>query len=672
MAKLQRIGKRPALDSEADGGIRVDVAQWTAVDVAAIPESRRSQFLKRKLAIELYLGGANDTTLQQETGLRRRNVYRLIKERCLGQAEDGTIQGWRGALPHVRVKPYIRSQEMTVNSWGGGAVGALQWVFASPGGAQLEAKFRQQIIGKTRALEATRRSRQAHFKWFINELRERGYEQRGEWPFNVERMGYITICAFVDRVLAENPARHIEIVAGETGKRKAKAGDGVDRPALRVFERVECDAHKLDARMVVMVPSPHGGFESKKIHRLWVIVLIEVASRAVIGYHLSLRKECSAEDVLRAIKKSLTTWTPLTIQFSSNAYNKGAGLPSHCSSQYVGACWDEFSVDGAMANICKRVEQPIQDIVGARILKPQDPTSYSSRRSLDDRPFIESFFGQLAAGGFHKLSTTTGSNPKDKKGYDPDVAAKETNFQLEYAQELLDTLIANYNATPHSGLGSRTPLEQLDFLTLRRSAPLRIADAGNVERMVGVRKLCTLLGGVATGRRPHFNFSNARYSAEWLCLRTDLIGKTFWLHLENEDDARFASVSTKNGVYLGTIRAAPPWHRTPHTLFIRQAIRTLDKRRLLHISNDCDPIEELIRYAESSIDKKLPVHPAYLEARRVLTQFAQTLTGQPMVVSANGRNDPQPKPPAADVPATQSPEKYTATTLPPPRMAKQW
>ncbi|MBK7424630.1 MAG: hypothetical protein IPJ48_16930 [Propionivibrio sp.] len=240
---------------------------------------------------------------------------------------------------------------------------------------------------------------------------------------------------------------------------------------------------------------------------------------------------------------------------------------------------------------------------GARILKPQDPTSYSSRRSLDDRPFIESFFGQLAAGGFHKLSTTTGSNPKDKKGYDPDVAAKETNFQLEYAQELLDTLIANYNATPHSGLGSRTPLEQLDFLTLRRSAPLRIADAGNVERMVGVRKLCTLLGGVATGRRPHFNFSNARYSAEWLCLRTDLIGKTFWLHLENEDDARFASVSTKNGVYLGTIRAAPPWHRTPHTLFIRQAIRTLDKRRLLHISNDCDPIEELIRYAESSIDK---------------------------------------------------------------------
>lgn len=289
-------------------------------------------------------------------------------------------------------------------------------------------------------------------------------------------MGCITICAFINRVLAESPARHIEIEAGPTGKRKAKAGDGVDRPILRVFERVECDAHKLDARMVVMVPSPHGGFESKKIHRLWVIVLIEVESRAVIGYHLSLRKECSAEDVLRAIKKSLTKWEPLKIQFSANAYNKGACLPSYRSEKYVGACWDEFSVDGAMANICKRVEQPIRDIVGARILKPQDATSYSSRRSLDDRPFIESFFGQLAAGGFHKLSTTTGSNPKEKKGSNPDVAAKEKNFQLEYAEELLDTLIANYNAKPHTGLGSRTPLEQLDFLTLRRSAPLRIAD----------------------------------------------------------------------------------------------------------------------------------------------------------------------------------------------------
>jgi hypothetical protein len=99
---------------------------------------------------------------------------------------------------------------------------------------------------------------------------------------------------------------------------------------------VECDARKLDARMVVMVPSPHGGLEPRHVHRLWVVVLIEVASRVVLGYHLSLRRECSAEDVVRAIKCALSPWQPRELQFSGNAYAPGAGLPSHRSSQYLG------------------------------------------------------------------------------------------------------------------------------------------------------------------------------------------------------------------------------------------------------------------------------------------------------------------------------------------------
>lgn len=671
MAIRQRIGIRSQVTGDTQD--HPDPSQWSKVDVDALPTARRVQFLSRKRAIELYLDGASDTVLQKETGLKRRNVYRLITERCLSQAEDGTIQGWRGALPHMRVNGYARKSAPIVNEWGEGAVGSLQWIFSSANGAEIEAKFRDHILSKTRALEATKRSNQSLFRWFLDELRTLGYEKRGEWPFNVELMGYQSICAFIDKVLNENPKREIEILGGKTAERKARAGDGVDRPALRVFGRVECDAHKLDSRMIVLIPSPHGGFEPRKIHRLWVIVLLEVESRAVIGYYLSLRKECSAEDVLRAIKKALTLWTPMEMQFSQSAYDPGAGLPSHHSERYLGACWDEFSVDGALANICKRVEQPIQEIVGARILKPQDPNCYSSRRSLDDRPFIETFFRRLAEGGFHQLSTTTGSSPDKKKGYNPDVAAKETHFQLEYANELLDALIANYNVTPHSGLGSRTPLEQLDFLTSRSSAPLRIAEHDAVERMVGVRKLCTLLGGVESGRRPHFNFSNAKYSAEWLCLRTDLIGKTFWVHLENEDDARFASVSTKKGVYLGTIRAAPPWHLSPHTLFIRQSIRSLDKRRLMHISRNCDAVEQLIRYAESSADKKLPAHPAYLEARRLMTLQAESFTGQTMVARAKTiiASDTQDKLTCATS-APQNSNYQSATSLPPRRMAKQW
>ena len=453
-------------------------------------------------------------------------------------------------------------------------------------------------------------------------------------------------------------------IAGGNDDDKISAGDGADRPLLRVFQRVECDAHKLDSRMVVAIPSPHGGYETRKIRRLWVIVIIEVESRAVLGYHLSLHPECSAEDVLRTVKRALTRWAPRELLWSGNAYVEGAGLPSAHHERYLGACWDEFSVDGAMANICDRVERQLREVVGSTILKPQDPTSYTSRRSKDDRPFIESFFGQLARGGFHRLSTTTGSKPSDKRGADPCETAAETQFQLEYAEELLDTLIANYNVRPHSGLGWRSPLAQLDFLTSREPERIRQADAGEVQRMVSVRKLCTLKGGVSTGRRPYFQFASARYSAEWLALRTDLLGKLLWLQLEDEDDARFASVSNERGEFLGVVRAAPPWNRSPHTLYMRQAIRGLEKRRMLHLSGQCDAVEELIRYAEGSKDKKLPPHPAYLEARRVLQKHAQALAGQPVP------GTPAPHGEASDPPpgVTHEPRR----PLPSMQMAKTW
>ncbi|WP_322093949.1 integrase core domain-containing protein [Paraburkholderia bannensis] len=644
----------------------VDLRNWPAIDLLALSAERRALYLRRERAVRLYLDGATDSQIRATCALGRAEVYRLLTERCLRQHPDGRVFGWRGLLPHARVKRYDRTAPLRLNAWSGGAVGALQWVFESNSGRDLEAKLRERILGKRGELESLRRPRMAIFRWFLAELRQRGFERRGEWPFNVEKRGYVTLIRYIDRVLDEHPSRARQLAGGNEAVRKALAGDGTRRPPIALFDRVECDAHKLDARMMVLVPSPHGGTEPRMIHRLWVVVLLEITSRAVIGYHLSLRRECSAEDVLRAVRCALSPWTPRELLFSDEAYLPGAGLPSYRLPHLAGACWNEFSVDGALANVCARVENVLRDVVGARIVSPQDSVSYAQRRSKDDRPFIESFFGHLAAGGFHRLSTTTGSSPDDKRGTDPEAAAFSTRFQLEYAQELLDTLIANYNATPHSGLGYRSPLEQLERLTTDDLAlPIRKADPDAVRRMVGTRKLCTLLGGIKTGRRPHFNFANAHYSAEWLCLRTDLLGQTLWLQLDNEDDARHATVSTQQGLFLGVVRAAPPWHLSPHSLYIRQTIRSLEKRRLLHLANNGDAIEALIRYAEASPDGKLPAHPAYLEARRILQQHAEHLAGHSMISEA--RNSLETR---SEMSMTAAPT--TIATLPPMRRARQW
>lgn len=149
------------------------------------------------------------------------------------------------------------------------------------------------------------------------------------------------------------------------------------------------------------------------MHRLWVVVILEIVSRCVLGYHLSMRKEVSKTDVLRAIKSALTQWKRPFISFGDNAYLPEANLPSSASEKFIGVCWDQTSVDGALAETCQHVRSVLRDVVGSELIEPR--TSFSARRSKDDRPFIESFFRQISVYGFQKLSNSTGANQKTRQ-----------------------------------------------------------------------------------------------------------------------------------------------------------------------------------------------------------------------------------------------------------------
>lgn len=100
-------------------------------------------------------------------------------------------------------------------------------------------------------------------------------------------------------------------------------------------------------------------------------------------------------------------------------------------------------------------------------------------------------------------------------------------------------------------------------------------------------------------------------------------------------------------------------------------IRALGKRRMLHLTRQCDAVEELIRYAEGSQDRKLPPHPSYLEARRV-QQHAQALTGQPMLAPSSqpALRTPTPQGEASNPPPSDPHEPRRP--LPPMQMAKTW
>lgn len=602
-----------------------DLSLWPTPDIGGLSQPDKEKYLARKRAVEMCVAGESDSSIHRACGIGLKQATRLIKERCMSAHADGQIYGFRALVRGTRLKEYTRSKPVKVDEFGRGGAGAFQSLL------MCDPDFRRALDKKILSgyrkdeLAEVKRPRKVIFGWFLEELRRRGYEIRREWPFQRDLPdGYGALIRYADSLRKQHPRVVARDAGGETAVRKLRGGDGVDRPTTRPFERVEMDSHKLDGRFCVLMPDGRDGWVPRIIHRLWVTVIIETYSRAVLGFYLSLGREVPKRDVLRAIKRALTKWVPRKITFSATALAEGAGLPSVLGDQFVGVCWEETSVDGALAETCRSVAEQLRDVVGSSLLHPNN--SFSVRRSLDDRPFIETFFRTLGDRALQRLSNSTGSSPVNRKVKTPDAVAVASQFQYEYLEELLECLICNYNASPHSSLGYRSPLQMLQYLADRGKLTERKADPDLVQGLLSFRKLCEVHGGAASGRAPYVNFGSARYGGPNIKDREDLVGKKVWVINHLEDDARVVRVTTTSGAFVGVLRVAPPWDKLPHSLSVRSSITSFAKRKRIS-GVDIDPIRAFMSFVEGQPNKKLPVHPAYLEMKRILAQRAETFEG---------------------------------------------
>ncbi|MDP2903779.1 MAG: hypothetical protein Q8N96_11855 [Methylovulum sp.] len=73
------------------GTEQADFEKWPTPDKGALTEECRSQYLKRKKAVKMYLNGCSQEWLLENYGLKLNHVYRLITERCVITHPDGQI-----------------------------------------------------------------------------------------------------------------------------------------------------------------------------------------------------------------------------------------------------------------------------------------------------------------------------------------------------------------------------------------------------------------------------------------------------------------------------------------------------------------------------------------------------------------------------------------------------
>ncbi|EKT2103919.1 TPA: hypothetical protein ACOEOC_002119 [Stenotrophomonas maltophilia] len=193
--------------------------------------------------------------------------------------------------------------------------------------------------------------------------------------------------------------------------------------------------------------------------------------------------------------------------------------------------------------------------------KAKAPSSIRARGALRRIP-----------GGFEPAKAHSESKRRISK-----VSGSEHYFNLGAFEELLDVIIANYNATPHPALGSLSPLQ---FLRSQPCSAFAFCPDGAEQ---DAADLCTVLvplvvhGNKSQGVVPHVN-KYVKYRGPGLEGRWELIGKTVLARV-NRSDLRTLTLMKSVTAPLCSVRAAAPWARTAHDETTRALIMQWIKNR---------------------------------------------------------------------------------------------
>jgi transposase InsO family protein len=550
----------------------IDLSVWVEADVSALSEGDREKFERRREAIHRFVEGATLAEINAASGIADGQFYHLLR-RCLMTHEDGQLFGYRGLLRYRRQDAYTRTKALPTkkNSRRGGHVGAFSLLLESHPelGAWLQRKVRERFLllqqlhaeaGLKLRLSGLGRLHAA----FLNECRAHGLTAN-DYPFTTDSLAKRSLSKAYRLALLEQ----FGLAARSSGATHLK-GLPTRVPTYaptRAFEVVEFDGHRLDVRLKIVVTDPLGFEQQFEIERIWLLVILDVYSRAVLGYHVSLNHEYNRYDVVRTVISALEPRAARRFTVPGLTYGPDDGFPSARLPETAYAQWTWFKLDGAKANLAGEVRHALTEFMGCVV-------DVGPRHTPDDRPYIERFFGSIASRLSSRLPGFTGSNPADARRA---LADPKGNLRLYVSlaelEDLLEAALAAYNAMPHSGLNGRTPLEAVAHSIRTRGHWLNWLPEGRRRSLYLMQtpKRARVRGYLAQGQRAHVNFFGVRYTNATLAATASFIGTELKLYFDSAD-LRTVHAVTRDGTDLGLLKAQGAWGEFAHDLSLRQEI----------------------------------------------------------------------------------------------------
>lgn len=463
---------------------------------------------------------------------------------------------------------------------------------------------------------------------FLRQCRSAGLTA-ADYPFNTADKALRVL----SRRLKAEMLRNFGVAAHAAGathlKGLPRVDDQVSSPtATRPYQVVEFDGHRLDIRLKVVIADPMGFEHEFEIERVWLLVIIDVCTRAVLGYNLVLGKEYSRYDVIKTIEKALEPHRSRIFTIPGLSYGPQEGFPSERLLELGYATWEWIKLDNAKANLANETLSALCEFVGCCV-------DAGPRYSPDERPYVERLFGTVHTRFSSRLPGYTGSHPRDlRRALSDPKGGLRLYVSFDELEELIEYAIANYNGTPHAGLNNVTPLEAMKYyIRGRQSLVTWLAEQHR-------RTLCLMQSArrsrvrayLELGVRPHINLYGARYTNAILASSTHLIGRQLLVYI-NSDDLRSVRAFLPDGAELGVLEAQGMWRVVPHNLKLRREIRKASDTRRYSGTFDSNPIEAYLKQKLAQAKHKRKAATELAQVIRAMTPAPLTRTpaGPPRV-----------------------------------------
>ncbi|KMK76262.1 DDE-type integrase/transposase/recombinase [Alkalihalobacillus pseudalcaliphilus] len=553
----------------------LDLKNWPGVNSYHMTKEDLDLFNRRKKAVELYFENYKFKDIHDATEIQRQELHRLLK-RCLLEDKLGVIWGYRALIPRFRIGEYNIKQDALYQNNGG--PGSFKYLITHY--TELEELIFNLLFRKKNSIRDKRMSKKYIHKHFIKKCKELGISSINEYPFTSRDLGQRSLYAYISGL----EDKHFnKMMLRDDVEIETKFDFDSSLNSVKPYQKVQFDGHKIDLIISMELTAPDGTPRYVTLSRVWILTIIDVSTRAIIGYHLCIETEYSSADVLQTIKNAIVPQKNLELAIPNLEYPIDSGLPSTLIPEVRWALWDEFYYDNAKANLSKIVRDRLKKITNCRV-------NAGPIKSPLNRAIIERFFGTLERMSYHRLPSTTGSDIFDprRKGSEEDAIKYQITF--EELQEITAVTIAQYNSTMHEGIYFSSPLEAMKQ-KIKQGAVIRTMDnyqKGEVK-FFSMETFRTIKGNSSKGRRAHINYENVKYTNELLQSSPGLIGTRIMITVDIED-IRILEAYLEDGSSLGKLRATGKWGASKHSLKLRKEIYKLAYKKLLQFTSQEDPI----------------------------------------------------------------------------------